>query len=783
MKINKVAVIGSGVMGSAIAAQFINADIPTILLDTIPTSITEEEKALHMTLKDKQVRNRYVNQAVEKLKNTKPSPITSLRKLALLEVGNVEDDFSMIGECDWIIESITENLQAKKALLKKIDQKRKKGSIISSNTSGIPINEMKDGLSEDLQSHFLGTHFFNPPRYIKLLEIIPTEETNPEIVKNLKLFIEETLGKVVVEAKDTPNFIANRIGAFAFLVTWREMNAAGLSILEVDEITGPLIGRSKSATFQTLDMVGIDTFYHVIQNIANRSTTKEERDMYTIPPLLEEMMHKNILGRKTTKGFYEKTQEGLMVLDYQSLNYVKAAPKKNKLKKKLVDIIFEETNIGNFLWRSMTPFFTYSARLLGEVADSIYSIDQAVKAGFNWEKGPFETWDQIGLTASINRMKQDQVSIPEWIIEMLENGNTSFYKELDHKLHYYHHGSYLPVPNNDLLTESKKNASILSSNQAASIIDMGDGVLLLDLHSKNNLIGMDILDKLSEAIDRIEENPSYKGLVIGSKEKIFSAGANVLMMLLVAQNEDEIELEAVVHHFQQTLYKLKYCKKPIVTAAYQNTMGGGAEICLASSQVQASIETYIGLVETFVGLIPGGGGTKELYLNSLKQNNHLSEKELLTITSQVFETILTGKVSTSAEHGKELGYLEKNDRITNNEKNLVKDAKQTVIQLFNEDYLPPVKRKIPVTGNMGFQMIMKEVNKRVQKGELSNYGAIIAEKLAYVLTGGKVEFGTEVEEDYLLKLEKEAFIYLLQQQETQNRMLHLIQTGKPYKQL
>lgn len=783
-EIKSAAVIGSGVMGAAIAAQFLNAGISTVLLDIVPNKLTEEEKQKGLTKKDWAVRNRFVQLAVEKMKTDSPSPLTSINNLSHLTIGNLEDDFSLLGEVDWIVEAIIEDVHIKKELFKRVDEFRKNGSIVSSNTSGISINEMKGSLSADFQAYFLGTHFFNPPRYIKLLEIIPTNETAPDVVKTVSEFAEESLGKVVVKASDTPNFIANRIGSYAFLNIVKEMIKADLTIDEVDQLTGPLIGRPKSATFQTLDMVGLDTFYQVIQNMQGKMKMSEEIEMYQIPALLEGMLKRKMLGRKVKKGFYRKTEDGLKVLDYHTFTYKNLTVKKEQVISKPLPLFLEEKNKkAQFLWKGIAPFLLYSAKMVGEITDSVYELDQAVQSGFNWENGPFRLWDKLSLKDTVQRMEEESMNIPLWIKEMINHGFEQFYKEINGVDHYYHQGEYLPLPKSiDQINiqESKKQRGVLHSNDGASLLDIGDGVLLLELHSRSMSIGVDILSMIERSIAMVETE-SYKGLIIGSEKKNFSLGANLALMLLEAQNEDVMELELAVRRFQRAMKHIKYCKKPVVAAPYQRTLGGGAEVCLASSKVQASLETYIGLVETGVGLIPGGGGTTELYCNRLKQKHMetLSIEALLQLTGEVFQTILTAKVSTSAVLAQELGFLTEVDGITNNEQFLLRDAKKSVLQLTNEKYVTPQKEKIIVTGRVGHQFLMKEIEKLQKIGFISEYDAFIASNLATVLTGGDVDCGALVEEDYLLDLEREAFIRLIQEKETQKRMLHLLQTGKP----
>ncbi|GKU83222.1 3-hydroxyacyl-CoA dehydrogenase/enoyl-CoA hydratase family protein [Niallia sp. NCCP-28] len=780
--IKQAVVIGAGVMGASIAAQLANADIPTLLLDIIPDDLLEKQNKLRSQL-DTDSRNRLANKAKKNLINQKPSPIVSLQKLSLIETGNIEDDLSKISKADWIIEAITEDIEAKRSLLQKIDDFRKKGSIVSSNTSGISIETMMKNCSEDLQAHFLGTHFFNPPRYITLLELIATPKTNPAALQKFKEFAEKQLGKNVILTKDTPNFIANRIGAYAFLTIVKVMTKSKLSIPKVDELTGKLIGRSKSGTFQTLDLVGLDTFSYVVKNIRERSSDQREKDFYIMPSFMEEMIQHNMLGRKTGNGFYRKTKKGIEALDYQTMQY-KRVEKKKLPEKELQKFIYEDSRDAKFLWESIMPFLLYSAALLGEIADTIYEIDEAVKLGFNWEKGPFEIWDSIGLVKSITKLKSETIEVPNWITEMIENGEHVFYKKEEEALTYYNKGTYEPVQKDAYqidVQEKKRQNGIIARNNSGTLFDIGDGVAMLELHAKHNVIGMDAIEMLEEAVREVEQNSSFKGLVIGSGGMNFSVGANLALLLMEAQSEDYLEIELVVQKFQEAMMKIKYAKKPIVSAPFGNTLGGGAEICLASSYVQALQETYIGLVETGVGLIPGGGGTKELYINSLKEVDLLQEEALIKTVREVFFTVFTSKVATSAEEGKEWKLLNKKDQITMNKRYLIYDAKQMVLK-HSALYNPPEKSKVVVAGKLGYDLLKRELSKLAIAGRISSYEQIIGEKLAFVLTGGNLPFKSEVEEAYLLQLERSAFMELIQDKETQKRMLHLLQLGKIYQE-
>jgi 3-hydroxyacyl-CoA dehydrogenase len=787
--IRKAAVLGSGVMGSGIAAHLANIGIPTLLLDIVPKELTDEEKALGLTLSDKRVRNRISTRALKSLEKQKPAPLTVKSNLSLIEAGNLEDDITRLNEVDWVIEVVVERLEVKKQVFEKVDQYRKPGSIISSNTSGISVEAMVEGRSKDFQRHFLGTHFFNPPRYLKLLEIIPTPYTSSEVLSFMKKFGEDALGKGVVVAKDTPNFIANRIGTYGLLVTLREMLDGGFSVGEVDSVTGPLIGRPKSATFRTLDVVGLDTFIHVARNVYQQVEGKE-KEVFQVPEFMEKMLEKGWLGSKTGQGFFLKKGKEILELDPHTLEYgprkklqtqaVEGSKQVKGLSNKLKALIYAEDRASNLLWNIFSPVLRYSAALLGTIADDLVAIDRAMKWGFGWELGPFETWDAIGLEKSYWRMKELGEEIPGWISEMLEKGFTSFYKEDQGNLCFYQNGEYKPVETNPKcidLQQLKTQKGVIKKNSGASLIDLGDGVALLEFHSPNNAIGLDIIQMINFAVDEVEKN--YKGLVIGNQGKNFCVGANLGMILMEAQDDNIFELELVVRHFQQAMMKIKYSSKPVVAAPFAMTLGGGAEVCLPASYIQASSETYMGLVETGVGVIPGGGGNKELYIKHLERIPNGVEVDLQKVVNKVFETIALAKVSTSAEEARENNFLGLADGISVNGDHLLYDAKQAVLTLYEKGYKPRTRKKVPVVGDTGYATLMLGAQAMFLSGYISEYDLKIAKKLAFVLAGGNVPYGTEVDEQYLLDLEREAFLSLVGELKTQQRMQHMLLKGKP----
>ncbi|WP_071620504.1 3-hydroxyacyl-CoA dehydrogenase/enoyl-CoA hydratase family protein [Rossellomorea aquimaris] len=788
-RIQKAAVLGSGVMGSGIAAHLANIGIPTLLLDIVPRELTEEDKAKGLTSESKAFRNRMSENALKKLLKQKPAPLTSKQNLSLITAGNFEDDMKKISECDWVIEVVVENLDIKKKVFAQVEQHRKPGSIISSNTSGISIEAMAEGRSEDFQKNFLGTHFFNPPRYLKLLEVIPTKKTDRDVVDFMKTFGEDALGKGVVFAKDTPNFIANRIGTYGLLVTVQEMLKGGYSVGEVDSITGPLIGRPKSATFRTLDVVGLDTFAHVAKNVYDQ-VDGDEKKVFEVPAFMQKMLENGWLGSKSGQGFFLKQGKEILELDPATLEYgprkklktasVEMSKNEKGLRNKIKSLAYAKDKAGSLLWNILSPVLTYSAQLHGEIADDIVAIDRAMKWGFGWELGPFETWDAIGIEKSVTRMKEEGVTVPQWVEEMLEAGHTHFYKEEEGELYFYHNGEYKLVERNPKVIDLKllkKQGKLIKKNSGASLIDIGDGVALLEFHSPNNAIGLDIIQMIKFAVDEVEKN--YKGLVIGNQAKNFCVGANLAMILMEAQDDNVFEIDMVVRHFQQAMMKVKYSSKPVVAAPFGMTLGGGSEVCLPAAHIQASMETYMGLVEVGVGLIPGGGGNKELYMKHLANLPNGVEFDLQKIANKVFETIAMAKVSTSGDEARENNFLSKADGVSVNGDHLLYDAKQAAIALYESGYKAPIRKKVPVTGETGYGTLLLGAQSMYQSGFISEHDLLIAKKLAYVIAGGKVPFGTEVDEQYLLDLEREAFLSLIAQPKSQQRMQHMLVKGKP----
>ncbi|SDH68799.1 3-hydroxyacyl-CoA dehydrogenase/enoyl-CoA hydratase family protein [Alteribacillus bidgolensis] len=788
--INTAAVLGSGVMGASIAAHLANVGISVLLLDIVPKERTDEEKAKGLTIEDKKVRNRLSGQSLKQLKKQKPAPLTTKTNLSRIEAGNLEDDLHRLQEADWIIEAVVENVEVKKQVLEKVEAYRQPHAIVSSNTSGISINTMAQGRSEEFRSHFLGTHFFNPPRYLKLLEIIPNEKTDPEILEFMKKFSEDTLGKGVVEAKDTPNFIGNRIGTYGLLVTVREMMEGGWSIGEIDSVTGSVIGRPKSATFRTLDVVGLDTFLHVAKNVYDQ-VEGEEKEVFDPPAFMKEMADKGWIGSKAGQGFYKKQkgEKGTEILElnletfeYETRKRIKTASteqakQEKTLSDKLKALVYTDDEAGKLVWNIMKPVLLYSAEKSSEIANNIAAIDEAIKWGFGWEMGPFETWDAIGVETSVERMEAEGEKVPSWVKGILEKGVHTFYKNPDE---YYHNGEYRKKDINKKeinLQKLKNNNAVIRKNAGASLIDIGDDIACLEFHSPNNSIGLDILQMINQSIEEVEKN--FKGLVIGNHGKNFCVGANLMMILMEAQDDNFIEIDMVVRQFQIAMSNIKYAKRPVVAAPHGMSLGGGAEICLPSASVQAASETYMGLVETGVGLIPGGGGNKELYLRHIENLPQDESAKLLAAANKVFEKIAMAKVSTSADEARDNGFLSDRDDVIVNGDHTIYYAKQQAIHLYEKGYVPPQRKKVPVVGETGYAA-MKLGAKTLQFGGMvSEHDVKIAEKLAFVLAGGRVPKGTLVDEQYLLDLEREAFLSLVGEPKSQQRMQHMLTKGKP----
>jgi len=792
--IRSACVIGSGVMGAQIAAHLANAGLNVLLLDIVPDKLSEAEMRRGLTLASSEVRNRLALDALKRLGEMQPAPLYDTAFLSRIRVGNTEDDLPLLREADWIIEAVTEKLDVKKQVLSRIEAWRRADAIVSTNTSGISIHEMSSHLSESFREHFLGTHFFNPPRYMKLLEIIPSKWTKLECIRTVSEFAERSLGKGVVIAKDTPNFIANRIGAYGLLVTLREMLASGLTVDEVDAVTGPAMGRPRSATFRTLDLVGLDTFLHVANNVRDRTADEAERARFAVPPVLEEMVKRGWLGEKSGRGFYQKvkTDQGsrILSLNLKTMDYVpsskpaSASLQAAKLAKgaggKLKALLEANDRYSRFAWNVLKDTLMYAAAMVGEIADSIVDIDRAMKWGFNWTLGPFETWDAIGLIPSVQRMEREQAQVPQWVRDWIASGHDSFYQSAGGQRKYVMNGAWQEEeqPRGFLsLRNLKQQGRLLAGNDGASLIDIGDGVACLELHSQNNAIGGDILEMIQRSVELVEQR--HEALVIASEGRHFCVGANLMLLLMEAQDENWDEIERIIRLFQDTMLKLKYCEKPVVAAPYSMTLGGGVELCMGASRVCAAAETYYGLVETGVGLIPAGGGCKELIMRLNASLPGDADIDMQPYVNRIFETIGTAKVSTSAHHAKSMGLMREQDHIVVNRDLQLQEAKRQALQLAEAGYTPPERRRFRVVGRDGKAVLKMGATQMRLGGYISDHDLKIADKLAHVLSGGDVPAATFVSEQYMLDLEREAFLSLCGEPKTQQRMQHMLATGKP----
>jgi 3-hydroxyacyl-CoA dehydrogenase len=805
MRIEKAAVLGAGTMGAQIAAHLANAGVPTLLLDIAPRELTPDEQAKGLTLdnppggSNPQVRNRIARNGLEAAKNAKPAAFFTPDNAALVSVGNFDDDLVKLKDRDLIIEAVVENLDIKRSLFERVEQHRRPGSIVASNTSGIPIHLLAEGRSEDFKQHFIGVHFFNPPRYLHLVEIIRTEWTKPEVSCFLYGFLDERVGKGVVPAKDRPNFIANRIGTFGALYTIKTMLDDGYSIEEVDKMTGPAVGRPKSATFRTFDLVGLDVFTHVIKNLYENLPEDEEREMFVVPGVLAQMVERGLLGNKTKAGFYKKQKgEGdkreIWALDTATLDYrpsekvklpaLDVAKNIEDLFERIKTLVWGKDRTGAFLWKTLSRTLVYAAKRIPEIADNVVEVDRAMRWGFGWELGPFEVWDAIGFEKSVARMKEEGVALPANVEEMLAAGATSFYKKENGERSYFDFktGKYVPLadpPGVLLLKSIKDRTGVIKKNAGASLVDLGDGVACLEFHSKMNAIGGDTLHMLKFALSEVDKN--FLGLVVGNQGANFCVGANIILMLMEAQEENWEELDMMSRVFQNATMSLRYSPKPVVVAPFQMVFGGGCEMVLHADRVRAAAETYIGLVEVGVGIIPGGAGTKEMLVRMLDLiPKGVTDADPFPFVKRAFETIALAKVATSAEEARALGFLSAEDTVSLNQDRLIADAKKEVLALAATGYVAPQPRTdILALGQPALATLKLGIHQMKRAGYISDHDAEIGAQLARILTGGDLNHPTRVSEQYILDLEREAFLSLIGTRKTQERMAHMLKTGKP----
>ena len=798
LKVEKAAVLGAGTMGAAIAAHLSNAGIPTLLLDIAPQELNEAEEQKGLPLDSYFVRNRIVGEMFEAAKKLKPAPFMLDDNANLIELGNFEDDMEKLKDCDLIIEAVVERLDVKHKIFEQVEKYRKEGSVIGSNTSGIPIKDIAEPFSDDFKSHFMGMHFFNPPRYMKLVEVIPTEWTSGEVACKVHGFMDQRLGKGVVSAKDEPNFIANRVGTFGMMATIHEMLAMDFTPTEVDQMTGKAIGHASSATFRTSDLVGLDVLAHVNNNLYPAIPEDEDREAFVLPDVVNKMLENKNLGDKTGGGFYKKSKDAegnriILELDLETLEYkpqektkfasLDAGRQVEDKEKRIKQLMWGEDNVGEFLWKTTSRTLRYAANRIPEIADTVVEIDNAMKWGFGWSIGVFETWDAIGVRESVERMEKEGQPVPENVQEMLDSGAETFYKKEDGKKFYYDfvNGDYREIAVQDgviILDSVKEKNGVIKKNAGASLIDLGDGVACLEFHSKMNSIGGDTVQMMNFAFDEVEKN--FEGLVIGNQGGNFSAGANIMMVLLAAQEEEWDDINMMIAQFQKAVMRIRYSPKPVVTAPYGLALGGGCEISMHGDKTRAAAETYIGLVEVGVGLLPAGCGTKEMTMRAMDKAKATPDADPLAFLKSTFEMIGMGKVATSAQEAKSWGILRPSDAISMNGDRLIADAKQEVLNLAASGYVQPVERTdIMALGEQGQAAFKIALHMMLKGGYISEHDQLIGKKIARVMCGGDLNHTSYVSEQHLLDLEREAFLSLCGEPKTQQRIAGMLKTGKP----
>ena len=793
--INKAAVLGSGIMGSRIACHLANVGVKVILLDIVPRELTDTEKKKGLTLDDKVVRNRIVTDSFKSAVASKPAPLYHKDQADLVTLGNFQDNMADISTCDWIIEVVVENLEIKKKVFDQVETHRKPGCLITSNTSGIPIHLMIDGRSEDFQQHFCGTHFFNPPRYLKLLEIIPTDKTEDWVVDFFMEYGDKYLGKTTVLCKDTPAFIANRVGVFSIMKVVKVMEDLDLNIDEVDKLTGPVIGRPKSATFRTSDVVGLDTMIKVADNLFKGLENDEARDVFKLPESVKKLEQNNWLGDKTGQGFYKKTKDEkgktkILTLDLSSMDYKPRSKSKfetlektksiEKVKDRFKVLLAGQDKAGEFYRQTFFALFQYVSNRIPEIADELYRIDDAICAGFGWEVGAFETWDQVEVAETLPQMEEMGYKPNQWVYQMVEAGNSSFYRVQDGVKQYYDipTQSYREIPGRGdlIILDNLRASKAIWKNQESSLFDLGDGVLNLEFHSKMNTMGSGVIEGINHAIATAEKD--FLGLVIGNQGANFSAGANLGILFMYAIEQEYEEIDLMIRQFQNTVARARFSSIPVVVAPHGLTLGGGCELTMHGDQVQAAAETYIGLVEVGAGVIPGGGGTKEL---TLRVSDRMQQGDVeYNALQNTFMNIATAKVATSAAEARDLDILRSQDKISVNKDRQIADAKTAVLSLVQAGYTKPIPRTdIKVQGKGGMALFLAGINGMKMGGYISDHDAKIATKLAYVMCGGDLSYPTEVSEQYLLDLEREAFLSLTGERKTLERIQSILTTGKP----
>jgi 3-hydroxyacyl-CoA dehydrogenase len=806
-RIEKAVVLGAGTMGARIAAHFANAGLPCILLDIVPPGTQGAE------------RNKIVRAGLDAAKKSKPAAFFTAALADRVAIGNFEDDLARCAEADWIIEVVAENLEIKRQLLSRVAQVRKPGAIVTTNTSGLPVHLIAEGMTEEFQRHWAGTHFFNPPRYLKLVEVIPGPKTSPEVIETLSEFCDRRLGKGVVIAKDTPNFIANRIGTFSMLNALRLMGTLGMTIEEVDACTGPVIGQPKSATFRTADIVGLDVLLHVVKNIYETVPNDESREMYKVPALVEDMAKRGWLGDKTGQGFYKRVRgEGereILTLDVQTMEYrprqkARFASLENgkgiddtrdRLRALMGPLLEGQKGdkAQQFIWGALSETCLYAARRVPEISDNLVDVDRAMRWGFGWELGPFEVMDAIGVKTFAAQVQKEGRLVPPAVDKLLASGRKGFYESEKGATTVFDIASgaakAVNEPKGVLILKSLKDACReVERNSGASLVDLGDGVVCCEFHSKMNAIGADLIAMLHKGLKRLESD--FDAMVIANQAVNFSVGANLMLVLVAAQEQEWDELHLAVKQFQNANLAIKYAPKPVVAAPQGMALGGGCEVNLHAAKIQAAAESYIGLVEAGVGLIPGGGGTKEMLIRANEHANGTgsstpssaeSDLDLFHALRPVFETIAMAKVGTSGEECRELGFLRREDGVSMNRDRLVADAKEAALALVRGGYKPPAASwqegaqatQIKVLGEQFLATAKMAIHLLQRGGYATDHDAVVARKLANILAGGPLSAPQAVSEQYVLDLEREAFVSLCGEKKTQERIAHTLKTGKP----
>ena len=794
--IKKVAVIGSGIMGSGIACHFANIGVQVLLLDIVPRELNDSEKAKGLTLSDKAVRNRIVNGSLQKALKSNPSPIYHKKFASRISTGNLEDDLAGIADVDWIIEVVVERLDIKQQVFAEIEKYRKPGTLITSNTSGIPIQFMSEGRSEDFQQHFCGTHFFNPPRYLKLFEIIPGPKTKVEVLEFLNSYGEKYLGKTSVLAKDTPAFIGNRIGIFSIQSLFHMVKELGLTVEEVDKLTGPVIGRPKSATFRTVDVVGLDTLVHVANGIRENCKEDERHELFELPDFINTLVENKWLGSKSGQGFYKKVKgkdgkSEILTLDLDTMDYRSkkrasfATLELTKPVENVIDrfkiLIGGKDKAGQFYRKSLSSLFAYVSHRIPEIADDLYKIDDAMKAGFGWEHGPFQIWDAVGLDKGLELIAEEGQTAAPWIEELKSAGFNSFYTVENGASLYYDipKKSMEKIPGQDafIILDNIRESKEVFKNKGVVIEDLGDGVLNVEFRSKMNTIDGDVLAGLNKGIDLAEKE--FQALVVGNQAANFSVGANIGMIFMMAVEQEYDELNMAVKMFQDTMMRMRYSSIPTVSAPHGMCLGGGCELSLHVDKIVAAAETYIGLVEFGVGVIPGGGGSKEM---ALRASDSFRKNDVeLNVLQEYFLTIGMAKVSTSAYEAYDLGILQKGkDIVVVNKDRQIATAKAYAKLMAESGYTQPVPRTdVKVLGKQALGMFLVGTDSMEAAHYISEHDKKIADKLAYVMAGGDLSEASYVSEQYLLDLEREAFLSLCTERKTLERIQHMLKTGKP----